>query len=102
MVIETSGLGLERLGAGDDVGQAPAQQWLSAGEPDLADAELLDTDADQADDLVVGEGLLGGQPVQALGGHAVAAAEIAAIGQRDAQVGGHAPIAVGQSEVPLQ
>ena len=94
MVRETSGVGLQRLAAGDDVRQPAAQQRLSPGEPDLADAEVLDADPDQADDLVVGERLLGGQPVQALGRHAVAAAQVAPIGQRDAQVGRHASVAV--------
>ena len=35
-----------------------------------------------------------GQPVQALGGHAVGAAQVAAVGQRDPQVGGHPAVAV--------
>ena len=42
---------------------------------------------DQPDDLVVGEHALVGQPVQALGRHAVGAAQVAAVGQRDPEVG---------------
>ena len=51
-------------------------------------------DVDQADHLVVGEHLVVGQPVQALGRHAVGAAQVAAVGQRDAQVGGHPAVPV--------
>ena len=53
------GLDAERVGAADDVDQAAAQQRLAAGEPDLADAEALDADRDQPDDLVVGQRLVG-------------------------------------------
>ena len=49
---------------------------------------------DQPDDLVVGEDLLGGQPVQALGRHAVGAAQVAPVGQRDPQVGRDPAVAV--------
>ena len=96
MVSETSGVGSSALVRRHDVGQPATQQRLAAGEPDLADAELLHADAHQPDDLVVGERLLGRQPVEALGGHAVVAAQVAPVGQRDAQVGGHASVAVGQ------
>ena len=38
--------------------------------------------------------LVVGQPVEALGGHAVGAAQVAPVGQRHAQVGGHPAVAV--------
>ena len=37
-----------------------------------------------------------GQPVQALGRHAVGAPQVAAVGQRDPQIGGHAAVTVDQ------
>ena len=80
----------------DDVGQAATQQRLAAGEPDLAHAEPLDRDRDQPDDLVVGEHVVVGQPVQALGRHAVGAPQVAAVGERHPQVGGDPPEAVGK------
>ena len=87
VVSEISGAGRARAVRRDDVDQAAAQQRLAAGEAHLGDAEPLDRDADQPDDLVVGEQLVVGQPVQALGRHAVRAAQVAAVGQRDPQVG---------------
>ena len=48
------------------------------------------------DDLLVGEHLDLGQPVQALGRHAVGAAQVAAVGQRDPQVGGDPAVPVDQ------
>ena len=90
-------VGRQLRAASDDPLQAPAQQRLAPGEPDLADPELLDADADQADDLPVGEGGLGGQPVQALGRHAVGAAQVAPVGQGHAQVARHAPEAVDEA-----
>ena len=96
VVSESSGVGGRARGAADDVDQPAAHQRLAAGEAHLADAEVLDRDADQPDDLVVGEHLVVGQPVEALGGHAVGAAQVAAVGQRDAQVGGHPAVPVGE------
>ena len=87
----------QRRRGGHDAHQAGTQQRLPAGEPDLADAELLHADPHEARDLVVGEHLDLGQPVQALGGHAVAAAQVAAVGQRDAQIGRDAAVPVDQS-----
>jgi hypothetical protein len=63
----------ERRGSGDDALQAATQQRLAAGEADAGDAAVLHRDADEAHDLVVGESLLGRQPGEAFGGHAVAA-----------------------------
>ena len=85
------------LGLGDDLGEAPPQQRLTAGEADVADTEHLDTDADQADELFIGQSLIRRQPVEAFGRHAVFAAQIAAVGQRHAQVSGNPPVLVDQS-----
>ena len=60
--------------------------------------EPLHRDPDEPHHLVVGELLLARQPGEALLGHAVGAAQIAPVGQRDPQVGGHPPEAVGQPE----
>ena len=53
-------------------------------------------DGDQPDELVVGQLLGSGHPGQALGGHAVGAAQVAAVGQRDPQVRGDPAEAVRQ------
>jgi hypothetical protein len=82
-------LDAELVATSDDVHQATAYEWLPAGEPDLADPELLDADPDKSDDLVVGEHGVVGQPVEALRRHAVAAAQVAPVGQRDPQVRRH-------------
>ena len=78
----------------------PTRPGRSSGSPPVnrtsLDAELLDADADQPDDLLVGEHLDLRQPVQALGRHAVGAAQVAAVGQRDPQVGGDAAVPVDQ------
>src|SRR5690606_13029788 len=75
-------------------------QRLTAGEADLLDAEGGDRDADEADDLVVGEQVGLGQPLQALLGHAVGAAQIAAVGQGDPQVRRHSAVAVDEHGAP--
>ena len=73
----------------DDVDQAAADERLTAGEPHLLRRRGgVTAMRDQPDDLVVGEHLVVGQPVEALGRHAVGAAQVAAVGQGDAQVGG--------------
>ena len=65
----------------------------SSGSPPVSrtsrDAEQRDRDPHQPDDLVVGQQLRLGQPVEALGRHAVGAAQVAPVGQRDAQVACH-------------
>ena len=72
-----------------DVDQPAAHQRLAAGEPHLAHAQPLHGDGDQPDHLVVAELRLQREPVEALLGHAVGAAQVAAVGQADAQVGGY-------------
>ena len=73
----------EQLDEPNDVGP---DERLAAREPDRLEPELLDADPSDAGDLLVGEELVTGQPVHALLGHAVRAAEVAAVGDRDAQI----------------
>ena len=54
---------------------------------------------DQPDDLLVGQRLLRRHPLQALRGHAVGAAQVAPVGEGDAQIGRDAAVAVGQPGV---
>ena len=89
-------VGAQGLRGGDDVGQPGAQERLAAGEADLADAQAFDAQGDQADDFVVGEQITAGNPVHALGRHAIRAAQIAAVGDADPQVAGDAAVGVGE------
>ena len=57
-------------------------------------AEVLHGHADEPDHLVIGELLLQREPVEPLGGHAVGAPEVAAVGQADPQVGGDPAVRV--------
>ena len=84
--------------ASDDPLETSAQEGFPAGEADLADPEPLDANAHEAHNLVVRQGFLGGQPVQAFGGHAVGAAQVAAVGERHAQVAGDAPEGVDEPQ----
>ena len=67
VVSEISGRGRSAAVRATMPARPAAQQRLAAGEPDLADAEPLHADPDQPDDLVVGEQLGLGQPVQPFG-----------------------------------
>jgi len=88
-----------QVGTGfDDPLEASAQEGFPAGEADLTDPQPLDANAEEAHDLVIRQGLLGGQPVQAFGRHAVGTAQVAAIGERHAQVSGHAPAGVHEPQ----
>ena len=69
---------------GDQLGEPFPHQRLAAGEPDRGDPEAPGH-AGHPDDLVEREQLGPGQEGHPLLGHAVGAAEIAAIGHRDAQ-----------------
>ena len=89
----------ERGRRGDHVFEPAAEQGLAAGEPQLVHAQVADGDGDQPDELGVGELLGAGHPGQALGGHAVGAAQVAAVGQRDPQVRGDPAEAVDQPRV---
>ena len=80
---------VERGERGDEVLEIAAQQRLASGDPQLADAEL-DEDPSDAFDLLEGEELAPREEAvvvpEDLLGHAVDAAEVAAVGDRDAQV----------------
>src|SRR4030095_7609740 len=69
----------------DEIGQAAPEQRLAAGQTDLVDAEARE-DVDQAPDLFEGQDVVARQPHVVLLGHAIAAAEIAAVGDREAEV----------------
>ena len=73
----------------DELFEALPHEGLAAGDADLADAEV-DEEPGEACGLLVGEDGLAGEEVVALavhfGGHAVGAAEVAAVGDGDAEV----------------
>src|SRR5438128_8548191 len=81
---------VERLVDGGDHGgqllDAPAHERLAAGQPDGADAAVVDEDARDAHDLLEAEHLVARQPGKAGGRHAVDAAKVAAVRDRDTQV----------------
>ena len=89
---------VDAVDRGDHLGEhreLTADQGLAAGEPDVADPHVGEQ-AHQARDLLEGEDLGALEPGQALGGHAVLAAEVAAVGDRDSQISDFAPVAVAQ------
>ena len=63
-----------------------SHERLAPGEPDSADATLINQDPGHPDDLFEGEHVVARQPRQAGGRHAIDAAEIAAVRHRDAQI----------------
>ncbi|EAP99159.1 hypothetical protein JNB_03285 [Janibacter sp. HTCC2649] len=67
--------------AAHKVGQGPAEQRLATGETHLLDAQC-DEDRHEPDQLVVGQHLGLREPGQALGRHAVAAPQVAAVRHR--------------------
>src|ERR1019366_547656 len=73
----------DRPDQGDQLIEVPPQEWLPAREPDLVDTES-DENARQPGDLLEREQRGAGEPRVLILGHAVATAEIAAIGDRDA------------------
>src|SRR5262245_36687600 len=83
-----------------DFGQALDQAFQLATQHRLAarHAQLVDPDADedlrQADDLLVSQYLRLGLPLHSLFGHAVEAAEIAAVSDRNAQIADGAAVTV--------
>jgi hypothetical protein len=83
----------------DQVLEVAAQQRLAAGDADLLDA-LVDEDFRDAHDLLEGQQLLARQEgvivVEDFLRHAIHAAEIAAVGDRDAQVAHAAAAPVDQ------
>ena len=70
----------------DEPGDVGADERLAAGEADRLEPEALDADPGDPGDLLVGEELGLREPVHALGRHAVGAAEVAAVGDRDPQI----------------
>ena len=93
-LLERAGLEVARHGA-EEGHDALADQRLAAGDP-----ELLDTEADEGRaepvELLERQQLGLGQELHVLG-HAVDAAEVAAVGHRDAQVGDRARERVDQA-----
>src|SRR3546814_3878291 len=81
-----------------DLGQSASYQRLTTGEPDLPHTEPLYRDADEVDHLVVGQLVVARHPVETLGRHAVGAAQVAAIGQRHAEIRRDAAVAVDQRQ----
>ena len=81
--------------APDQRRQAGPHQRLAARDADLADPEAGEQ-VHQPHQLVVGEELLAGQPLHPLRRHAVAAAEVAAVGDRESQRAVGPPEAVGE------
>ncbi len=107
---EVGDLGLEQVPVGrerevvdardrpDRLDQAPqllADERLAAGEAHVVDAHLAE-DAHEPGDLLVGEQRVALEPRQALGRHAVLAAEVAAVGDRDAHVADGPAVPVDQ------
>ena len=68
------------------LGQVRPHQGFPSGQPDALEAEALHANLGKALDLFEAEDLRTGQPRHALRRHAVLAAEIAPIGDRDAQI----------------
>ena len=75
----------------DEHRQVGAHGRLATGEAQAVDLEALDEDPGQPLDLLERQHLAARQPQHALLGHAVGAAEVAAVGDRDAQVADGAP-----------
>ena len=87
------------LDAGDaphDLDDVASQQRLAAGEAERADAESGGHLGD-LDDLVGGEDARAGEPFVALLGHAIGAAQLAAVGERDAQITMHTAMRVDET-----
>ena len=81
---------------GDDLLQVPSQQRLPAGQANPLHSEALHRQSRQPPDLSGGEQTGRRQPFEPGGGHAVGAAQIAAVRDGQAQVAHGAPVAVGQ------
>ena len=70
----------------EEPGQVGPDRRLAAGDPDPVEAPPLDADPGDPGQLLVGEQLGPGQPLHPLLGHAVGAAEVAAVGHREPQI----------------
>ena len=73
---------------------APDQR-LAAGQPHVVDAHGREQ-ADHAGDLLEGQDLRALEPRQPVGGHAVLAAEVAAVGDRHPQIADQTAVSVAQ------
>jgi len=73
--------------------EIPSDQRLAAGQSDVMHAHRREK-RDQPRDLLEREDLLAVQPGQALGRHAVLAAEVAAVGDRHAQIADRSAVTV--------
>ena len=93
-LLERAGLEVARHGA-EEGHDALAHQRLAAGDPELLDAEADEGRAEPVE-LLERQQLGLGQELHVLG-HAVDAAEVAAVGHRDAQVGDRARERVDQA-----
>ncbi len=95
----------QRRQVGDQRRQVAADQRLAAGDPELVDAEPHE-DRRQPRDLLERQDLLAGQErevaAEDLGGHAVRAPEVAAVGDRDPQVTQRAAEAVRQAGATVE
>ncbi len=71
---------------GDERGDVGPNRRLAAGEADAVEPEALDADAGEPLDLLEREDLAARHPLHPFFRHAVRAAEVAAVGDRDPQV----------------
>src|SRR5206468_5918466 len=85
---------VDRIDHPDQLLELDPHQRLAAGDADGTDAVPLDEDPRQAHDLLEAQDVLARQPLQPLRRHAVDAAEVAAVGDRDPKVVGDPPIRV--------
>ena len=85
---------------GDEHRQVGAHRRLAAGEAQTVDLEALDEEAGEPLDLLERQHLAARQPLHALFRHAVGAAEVAAVGDRDAQVANGASEGIDEIHCP--
>jgi hypothetical protein len=78
-----------------EIREVAAHERLAAGQAHVVDAHLGEQ-SDEADDLLEGQDVVALEPGEPLGRHAVLAAEVAAVGDRHAEVGDPAAVAVYQ------
>jgi hypothetical protein len=72
------------------------QQWLATGEADAAHSKTPYRDVHQPLELRAAQQLRAWNPWNTFCGHAVLAAQIAPIGQRDSQISRHAAMLIDQ------
>ena len=77
----------------DEAIEIAAQQRLPARQPHLVDPEVAE-DVDQGGDLLEVQDLLAGQPDVLLFRHAVLAAQVAPVGDRDAEIPERPPVQI--------